>query len=65
MEKYISFTSKIEETLESLDGDASTDDFNNADTRDITKMVDTIIKTGMEKKCIRYPYRTNGKKILG
>ena len=43
----------------------STDDFNNADTRDITKMVDTIIKTGMEKKCIRYPYRTNGKKILG
>ena len=74
MEKYISFTNKIEETLEALDGDASTEDFNNADTRDITKMVDTIIKTGMEKnssdihiepmeKDIRVRYRIDGDMI--
>ena len=48
MEKYISFSNKILSTLESLEVD-TTEDFG-ASSKDITKMVDTIIKTGMEKR---------------
>ena len=72
MEKYISFSNKILETLESLESD-TTEDFG-ASTKDITKMVDTIIKTGMEKRAsdihiepmekdIRVRYRVDGDMI--
>ena len=69
MEKYISFSNKILSTLESLEVD-TTEDFG-ASSKDITKMVDTIIKTGMEKRAsdihiepmekdIRVRYRVDG-----
>lgn len=72
MEKYISFSNKIMSTLESLEVD-TTEDFG-ASTKDITKMVDTIIKTGMEKRAsdihiepmekdIRVRYRVDGDMI--
>ncbi len=72
MEKYISFSNKILSTLESLEGD-TTEDFG-ASSKDITKMVDTIIKTGMEKRAsdihiepmekdIRVRYRVDGDMI--
>ncbi|MBP3463870.1 MAG: type II/IV secretion system protein [Clostridia bacterium] len=71
MEKYISFTNKINETLEQLDSNSTTEDLGNTANKDITKMVDTIIKTGMEKnasdihiepmeKDIRVRYRIDG-----
>lgn len=71
MEKYISFSNKISETLEQLDGESSTEDLGNTVNKDITKMVDTIIKTGMDKnasdihiepmeKDIRVRYRIDG-----
>ena len=74
MEKFVSFTNKIEETLETLDGDVSTDDFGNAENKDITKMVYNIIKSGMDKnasdihiepmeKDIRVRYRVDGDMI--
>ena len=47
MEKYISFSSRILDTIESLEGSA-TENFDQI-SKDITKMVDTIIKKGMEK----------------
>lgn len=72
MEKYISFSNKILSTLESLEGD-TTEDFG-ASSKDITKMVDTIIKNGMEKRAsdihiepmekdIRVRYRVDGDMI--
>ena len=72
MEKYISFSSKILSTLESLESD-TTEDFG-ASSKDITKMVDTIIKTGMDKRAsdihiepmekdIRVRYRVDGDMI--
>ena len=71
MEKYISFANKINETLEQLDSNSTTEDLGNTANKDITKMVDTIIKTGMEKnasdihiepmeKDIRVRYRIDG-----
>lgn len=47
MDKYITFETKIEEILNSLEGVAS-DNINT--NRDITGLVDSIIKTGMEKR---------------
>lgn len=72
MEKYISFSNKILSTLEILEVD-TTEDFG-ASSKDITKMVDTIIKTGMEKRAsdihiepmekdIRVRYRVDGDMI--
>lgn len=72
MEKYISFSNKILSTLENLEVD-TTEDFG-ASSKDITKMVDTIIKTGMEKRAsdihiepmekdIRVRYRVDGDMI--
>lgn len=72
MEKYISFSNKILSTLESLEVD-TTEDFG-ASSKDITKMVDTIIKNGMEKRAsdihiepmekdIRVRYRVDGDMI--
>ena len=72
MEKYISFSNYIVETLESAE-DAATETFNSA-SQDITKMVDTIIKSGMEKRAsdihiepmekdIRVRYRIDGDMI--
>ena len=71
MDKYITFESNIEKILESLEGAAS----NNIDTsRDITGLVDSIIKTAMEKRAsdihfepmedhLRIRYRIDGKLI--
>ena len=72
MEKYISFSSRILDTIESLEGSA-TENFDQI-SKDITKMVDTIIKKGMEKnasdihiepmeKDIRVGYRVDGDMI--
>ena len=72
MEKYISFSSRILDTIESLEGSA-TENFDQI-SKDITKMVDTIIKKGMEKnasdihiepieKDIRERYRVDGDMI--
>ena len=72
MEKYISFSSRILDTIESLEGSA-TENFDQI-SKDITKMVDTIIKKGMEKnasdihiepmeKDIRVRYRVDGDMI--
>ncbi len=47
MEKYITFESNIDKILDSLEGIAS-DNINT--NRDITGLVDSIIKTGMEKR---------------
>lgn len=47
MEKYITFESDIDKILDSLEGVAS-DNINT--NRDITGLVDSIIKTGMEKR---------------
>ena len=47
MEKYITFESNIDKILESLEGMAS-DNINT--NRDITGLVDSIIKTAMEKR---------------
>ena len=69
MEKYLSFSSRILDTIESLEGSA-TENFDQI-SKDITKMVDTIIKKGMEKnasdihiepmeKDIRVRYRVDG-----
>lgn len=72
MEKYVSFTRRIIETLESLEGNVAED--LSETTKDITKMVDTIIKTGMDKRAsdihiepmekdIRVRYRIDGDMI--
>lgn len=47
MDKYITFESNIDEVLSSLEGVASENINTN---RDITGLVDSIIKTGMEKR---------------
>ena len=47
MDKYITFESNIDKIIDSLDGVAS-DNINTS--RDITGLVDSIIKTGMEKR---------------
>lgn len=71
MDKYITFESKIDEILNSLEGIAS-DNINT--NRDITGLVDSIIKTGMEKRAsdihfepmedkLRVRYRIDGELI--
>ncbi len=71
MDKYITFESNIDEILNSLEGVVS----ENIDTnRDITGLVDSIIKTGMEKRAsdihfepmedkLRVRYRIDGELI--
>ena len=71
MDKYITFESDIDKILDSLEGKVS----ENIDTsRDITALVDTIIKTAMEKRAsdihfepmednLRVRYRIDGKLI--
>ena len=71
MEKYITFETNIEEILNSLEGVAS-DNINT--NRDITGLVDSIIKTAMEKRAsdihfepmedkLRIRYRIDGQLI--
>ena len=71
MEKYITFETNIENVLNSLEGVAS-DNINT--NRDITGLVDSIIKTGMEKRAsdihfepldgkLRVRYRIDGQLI--
>ena len=71
MEKYLTFESCIENTIESLEGKAE----GNIDaTGDVTGLVDTIIKTAMEKRAsdihiepleatIRVRYRIDGELV--
>ena len=72
MEKYITFDTNIERVLDALEG-KSTDDLANIN-QDITKLVDTIIKSAMEKEAsdihiepmekeIRVRYRIDGNLI--
>ena len=69
METYISFSNRIMETIDNLEV-SSAEDLSKI-SKDITKMVDTIIKTGMEKRAsdihiepmekdIRVRYRVDG-----
>ena len=69
METYISFSNRIMETIDNLEV-SSAEDLSKI-SKDITKMVDTIIKTGMEKRAsdihiepmekdIRVRYRIDG-----
>lgn len=71
MEKYLTFESCIDNTIESLEGKA---EGNITATGDITGLVDTIIKTGMEKRAsdihieplestIRVRYRIDGELV--
>lgn len=71
MERYITFESNIERILESIDGKAN-DDI--ADTKDITTLLDIIIKTAIEKRAsdihiepleenVRIRYRIDGELI--
>lgn len=71
MEKYITFESNLDRILDSLDGVAS-DNINT--NRDITGLVDSIIKTAMEKRAsdihfepmedrLRVRYRIDGQLI--
>lgn len=71
MEKYLTFESCIDNTLESLEGKA---EGNITETGDITGLVDTIIKTGMEKRAsdihieplentVRVRYRIDGELV--
>ena len=68
MERYITFESNIDEILESFEGQASE---NISISRDVTTLVDSIIKTGMEKRAsdihiepleneVRVRYRIDG-----
>ncbi|MBO4293059.1 MAG: Flp pilus assembly complex ATPase component TadA [Clostridia bacterium] len=72
MEKYITFESEIERILKNFEGEASTDSAGvNATGATITSLIDSIIKTGMEKRAsdihiepmenqIRIRYRIDG-----
>ena len=71
MEKYLTFESCIENTIESLEGKA---EGNITATGDVTGLVDTIIKTAMEKRAsdihieplestIRVRYRIDGELV--
>ncbi len=71
MEKYISFETNVEKVLDSLEGMASENINTN---RDITGLVDSIIKTAMEKRAsdihiepmeneVRVRYRIDGELI--
>ena len=71
LEKYLTFESCIENTIESLEGKAED---NIAETTDITGLIDTIIKTGMEKRAsdihieplentVRVRYRIDGELV--
>ena len=73
MERYLTFDSNLDSTLESLEG-TSTDNLT-AVTQDVVKLVDTIIKTAMEKNAsdihiepmenvIRVRYRVDGNLIV-
>ena len=48
IDKYVTFESNIEAILESFEGKATRDDINVG--KDVTTVIDTIIKTGMEKR---------------
>ena len=71
MEKYISFESNIEDVLKSLEGKATD---NIEEVRDVTSLIDNIIKTGMSKRAsdihiepletnVRVRYRIDGELI--
>src|SRR5699024_811787 len=71
MDKYISFETNVEKVLDSLEGVASENINTN---RDITGLVDSIIKTAMEKRAsdihiepmeneVRVRYRIDGELI--
>ena len=71
MEKYLTFESCIENTIESLEGKAES---TITETGDVTGLVDTIIKTGMEKRAsdihieplentVRVRYRIDGELV--
>ena len=71
MEKYLTFESCIDNTIESLEGKA---EGNIEETADITGLVDTIIKTGMDKRAsdihveplentVRVRYRIDGELV--
>ena len=73
MDRYLTFDSNLDSTLESLEG-TSTDNLT-AVTQDVVKLVDTIIKTAMEKNAsdihiepmenvIRVRYRVDGNVIV-
>ena len=73
MDRYLTFDSNLDSTLESLEG-TSTDNLT-AVTQDVVKLVDTIIKTAMEKNAsdihiepmenvIRVRYRVDGNLIV-
>ena len=73
MERYLTFDSNLESTLESLEG-RSTDNLT-AVSQDVVKLIDTIIKTAMEKNAsdihiepmenvIRVRYRVDGNLIV-
>ena len=47
MEKYVSFESNVEDVITALEGQTGEDI--NTSTQDITRMVDSIIKTAMDK----------------
>nr|MBR3153334.1 type II/IV secretion system protein [Clostridia bacterium] len=70
MEKYISFESNIEDVIKALEG-KSDEDISSVSSRDITRLIDSIIKTAMDKnasdihfepmeKEIRVRYRIDG-----
>ena len=53
MEKYISFESNIEDVLKSLEGKATD---NIEEVRDVTSLIDNIIKTGISKRFYNIVY---------
>lgn len=71
MESYITFESDIDRILKSLEGSATTNFMNNENNNTITGLVDSIIKTGMERRAsdihiepmrneVRVRYRIDG-----
>ena len=48
MEKYISFESNLDDVIRALEGKSS-DDISSVSSRDITRLIDSIIKTAMDK----------------
>ena len=72
IEKYITFESIVETVLESFEGKATKEDINVG--KDVTTVIDTVIKTGMEKRAsdihiepmekdIKVRYRIDGELI--
>lgn len=50
MEKYITFKANIDEVLNSMSTPTSTDNLKNTNGNDITSLVDSVIKNGMERR---------------